>query len=137
MHRCRGDGGIGAWGADVAELADRIAQALLLRADEIAECDNGSLALRRRNVIRLRHFAGVILSNDAGATSLVARLEALDGPTHPLDLSYAIEIAERPELEWSGTTAANRSVAAWLERVLEHQLPQSFRRISDETGADD
>jgi hypothetical protein len=85
-------------------------------------------------VMRLRHFAGMVLSSDAEVGSLLARLEALDGPAHSLDLAYAVCIAERPETEWPGAEGANLAVTQWLERVLEHQLPRSLRRITDDEG---
>ena len=116
----------------MGQLGDRISHALLARADEIAESEAGSVALRRRHVMRLRHFAGVVLSNDAEVRSLLARLEALEGPTHPFDLEYAVHLAERPETEWTGASAADLTVVQWLDRVLEHQLPRSLRRITDD-----
>jgi len=120
----------------VGQLADRISHALLARADAIAESEAGSIALRRRYVMRLRHFAGVVLSNDAEVRSLLARIEALEGPGHPFDLDYAVDIAERPETVWSGASAADPSVTQWLERVLEHQLPRSLRRITDDPNGE-
>ncbi|MDP9334847.1 MAG: hypothetical protein M3Q30_16280 [Actinomycetota bacterium] len=109
-------------------LADRLGEALLDRADQIDDPDDtcpgwAGPSGRGRKAETLRKFADHLSSEEAAPTLIaIVDLEPIFGP---LDVAWAIEIAETPENARGPTYALSfllkpESPQAWLEFLRAH-----------------